>query len=346
VPEIPGEKLIIRLWETLVEKGIGSWLTPWQIKRDGRASIELRREELLMLTQAELEVADIRAGRKRFDLPGSVRLIPGPVVEPATSHVDDVGRAEPTLGFQAVARLALSNGAADAARGEINTSKAVIFAEDILSNDSQIPPERPIDEDWLFTWRDFAGKVSTEDLQRLWGSILAGEVKSPGSFSIRTLNFLRALSKSEAEQIGQLARYVVEGCIVRSQSQHLEKHGMSFSKLLEMQNMGLLSGVESIGLSRHFMTVTPDKFLVPLRSHGKVLLVEHYDATKALEFQAYLLTDIGAQLLGLGSFEPDVEYLRLVGKQIVGQGFAVQLADWEQISEKKGRGFNAEKIDA
>jgi hypothetical protein len=162
--EAPGEKLIIRLWKTLVEKGIGSLLTPWQIKREGRARNEIRREELLTIAQVELEVADIRAGRKRFDLPSPVRLISGTTVGPATTHVDDAGRAEPTLGIQAVARLALSNSAADAARSEINTSKAIIFAEIILSDDSQIPPERPIDEDWLFTWRDLAGKVSTEDL--------------------------------------------------------------------------------------------------------------------------------------------------------------------------------------
>ena len=344
--EAPGEKLIIKLWETLIEKGIGSLLGPWQIKREGRARIEVRREELLTLAQVESEVADIRAGRKHLDLAGSVRLIPGPAVGPVPTHVDDAGHAEPTLDFQSVAKLALSYSAADAVRGEINTSKAVIFAEDILSNDSQIPPERSIDEDWLFTWRDFAGKVSTEDLQRLWGSILAGEVKSPGSFSIRTLESLRGLSKADAEQISQLARYVLEGCIISSQSQHLETHGMPFSKLLEMQDLGLLSGVEAVGLTRQYRTATPNKFLLPLRSHGKALLVENDDATKELSLAVYLLTSVGAQLLGLGSFEPDVEYLRLIGKEIIGKGFAVQLADWKPISEKRGHYFNAEKIDA
>ena len=344
--ELPGEKLIIKLWETLTEKGIGSLLSPWQIKREGRARNEVRREELLTIAQVELEVADIRAGRKRLDLPGSVRLISGTTVEPATVQVDDAGRAEPTLGFQTVARLALSNSAADAVRGEINTSKAVIFAEEILSDDSQTPPERPIDEDWLFTWRDLARKVSTEDLQRLWGGILAGEVKSPGTFSIRTLEFLRGLSKSDAEQISQLARYVVEGCIVRSQSQHLETQGITFSKLLEMQDLGLLSGVEALGLARHYQTATPNKFLLALRSHGKALLVENDDATKELSLAAYLLTGVGAQLLGLGSFEPDIEYLRLIGKEITAKGFTVQLVDWKPISEKQIRYFNPEKIDA
>ncbi len=144
-------------------------------------------------------------------------------------------------------------------RGEINGSKAVIFAEDILSNDSQIPPERPIDEDWLFTWRDLAGKVSAKDLQRLWGGILAGEVKSPGSFSIRTLEFLRGLSKSDAEQISHLARYVVEGCIIRSQSEYLKTHGISFSTMLNMQDLGLLSELWASALVR-ISTLTQNQF--------------------------------------------------------------------------------------
>lgn len=33
--DIPGEKLIIKLWETIADKGIGSLLKPWQIRREG-----------------------------------------------------------------------------------------------------------------------------------------------------------------------------------------------------------------------------------------------------------------------------------------------------------------------
>jgi hypothetical protein len=121
---------------------------------------------------------------------------------------------------------------------------------------------------------------------------------------------------------------------------------MSFAKLLEMQELGLLSGVESGHLAKMYVSVDPNKFLLPLRSHGKTLIVENADVTKSLDLETYFLTEVGEQLLGLGSFEPDVEYLRLIGKQIVGKGFAVQLADWKQVSEKGGQYFNAEKIDA
>jgi hypothetical protein len=139
---------------------------------------------------------------------------------------------------------------------------------------------------------------------------------------------------------------VVEGCVSRSQFQYLETHGISFSKLLEMQDLGLLSGVESIGLTRQYKSAIPSKLLVLLRSHGKALLVENDDATKVLSLEVYILTSVGAQLLGLGSFEPDIEYLRLIGKEITGKGFNVQLVDWEPISEKQIRYLNPEKIDA
>jgi len=64
--DFPGEKLVIKLWETLAEKGIGSLLSPWQAGREGRARNEVRRHEILMLAQAEMDAADIRSGKKRL----------------------------------------------------------------------------------------------------------------------------------------------------------------------------------------------------------------------------------------------------------------------------------------
>ncbi len=50
--EFPGEKLVIKLWETVAERGIGGLFRPWQMRREGRVSIELKREELLVIAQA------------------------------------------------------------------------------------------------------------------------------------------------------------------------------------------------------------------------------------------------------------------------------------------------------
>lgn len=346
--DFPGEKLVIKLWETLAEKGIGSLLSPWQLRREGIARTELRRHELLMLAQAERDAADVRAGRKSLRPDGTLVAISA--ASPSDQPVQGLpaGRVEPTLDLPLIETIGAATTATEAARREINSAKAVLFAEELLANDAQEPTGRTIDEDWLFAWREYAGRVSNEDLQRLWGSVLAGEIKSPGRHSVRTLEFLRGLSRAEAELIAQLARYVVDGKVIRSQAQYLSDHGLPFGALLRLQELGVLSGVEAIGLKTQYKTIQSGRFLRPLISHNKVLIVEHPDETKTLSLEVYKLTVVGSEVLTLGSFSPDVDYLLAVGKAIVGngQGFAVQIADWKQLTETTGEFFNPTKIDA
>ncbi|WP_325950932.1 DUF2806 domain-containing protein [Pseudomonas putida] len=337
--DLPGEKLVIKLWETLADKGIGSLLAPWQVGREGRARNEIRRHEILMLAQAEADAADIRSGKKLLRSDGT--LLPARSID-ILSDMDE--RIEPTLGLSKAVEYGNRASAAAAARSEINATKAILFAEEQLSVDQQAPSDRPVDDDWLFTWREHAGKVSTEDLQRLWGSVLAGEVKAPGKYSIRTLEFLKTLSKSEAETISKLAGYVINGCIARSKNAYLESKGISFGMLLNMQELGVISGVESIGLTQTHTSNAVDKFIRALVSHNKALIIEHNDASKTIEFEIYMLTAVGRQVLELGSFEADTDYLRLVGKEFVEKGFAVKLADWQSISDTQGRYYNAQEI--
>lgn len=296
-----------------------------------------------MLAQAEKDAEDIRAGRKRLEHDGSLRLLPNSSSS-SSALVDSKGRIEPTIDIESLAQVANQYNMAQEARKEINVSKAIIHAEEVLAQDPQTPPERPVEEDWLYGWREYAGRVSTDELQQLWGKILAGEVKSPGTYSFRTLEFLKGLSKDEAEHISKLAAFVIEGRIIRNLKQHLDESGISFNLLLVMQELGLLSGVDSTGLTAQFESSLPNRFVRALRSNGKVLVVEHDDQDKVMKLENYPLTTIGKQLLGLGNFQPNLEYLRLVGKEIVKQGFTVKLADWMPLTESEGQYFNAEKI--
>jgi len=162
--DLPGEKLILKLWETLAEKGIGSLLLPWQTVREGKARNEVRRQELLLLAQAEVDAADIRAGRRRLTTVGQLLQLPPPSQWQALSIpvIDRDERVEPTIDLLSLSLAAVQRSTADSARTEINVSKAVIFAEEVLENDAQEPPERSIDDDWLHMWRDYAGKVSND----------------------------------------------------------------------------------------------------------------------------------------------------------------------------------------
>ena len=59
----PGEALIIRMWDTLVDHGLGSLLRPWQIKREAAAQLAARKAELIGIAHAQMEVEAMESGR-------------------------------------------------------------------------------------------------------------------------------------------------------------------------------------------------------------------------------------------------------------------------------------------
>ena len=336
--EFPGEKLVIRLWETTAEKGIGGWLSPWQTRRKGRALADVRRDEILMLAQTARDVENIQAGRK--SLAADYQLVEHPEKAPLALQADSA--------FRDAAASVKRNRIAQEMRAEVNVSKALLSAEAGLEDDPQTPPDRKVNDDWLFRWRDAASTVSSEELQTLWGRVIAGEIKSPGSFSLRTLEFLKNLSHEEALQIAKVSPFVINGRVIfRGNKQLLEEsEGITFGFLLNLQNLGIVSGVESVGLENKLPSSTTEKFKQVLFSYNRVLIVTHENASKKISLEIYTLTLLGQQILKLGSFEAHEIYLRSVGQAICRQGFKVHIARWEQVTEETGRYFEPEEICA
>src|ERR1700738_406886 len=46
-------------------------------------------------------------------------------------------------------------------------------------------------------------------LQELWGKVLAGEIEQPGSYSLRALDVLSAMTQKEAERFVAACQYLV-----------------------------------------------------------------------------------------------------------------------------------------
>src|SRR5260370_29383469 len=68
-----------------------------------------------------------------------------------------------------------------------------------------------IEDDWLNLFARFAEDKSSEELQALFGRILAGEIRKPGSFSLRTIQLMATISKRDAEAVAAFLSYVVGG---------------------------------------------------------------------------------------------------------------------------------------
>ena len=63
--------------------------------------------------------------------------------------------------------------------------------------DKEVPDVEP-GHDWTAQFFNYVQDVSSDEMQHLWGKILAGEVESQGSTSIMTLNVLRNIDKETA----------------------------------------------------------------------------------------------------------------------------------------------------
>lgn len=331
----PGEKLVIRLWETMAEKGIGSLLRPWQIRREGRAHTEVRREELLLLAQAEKDAEAIRSGQVRLLPDGKLEA---DLISPPAHSIDrDTVRGGGLM--PPIAQLAAGAVVAEAVRKEVNVGRALIQAEAELSGDTQEPPATKPDDDWLFRWRDSASAVSSQELQQLWGRVLAGEIKAPGQFSLRTLEFLRNVSQDEAKAIEKLSKAAIGDVIYRNDAL-LQGVGIDFQFLLAMQELGVVSGVESIGIQMTLKTTKPGSYVHLFLGHDRALLVTHADESKELKIPIYQITSIGKQILKLGAAGADITLLTGVGQELCKQGFDVAITSYTRIDEKSVRYFD------
>lgn len=90
----------------------------------------------------------------------------------------------------------------------VNLANVITYAsQDVKPNSNN----NTIDSDWLNHFHDYAEKITTPDLQQIWGKILAGEINAPGSFSKRTLTILNDMNAIEAESFRRLCSV----CITR-----------------------------------------------------------------------------------------------------------------------------------
>lgn len=321
--DAPGEKLLIKLWETLTEKGIGSLLKPWQIRREGKAIAEVQAESILMLAKAEKTAESIRLSQ----------INP----EYAVLQLANKGRTkvEPKLDGETLIRLATKINYEETIRAEVNTAKAILVAEAILADESGEVSSESINQDWLYRWREYAGGVSDDELQTLWGALLAGEIKSPGAFSLRTLEFIRNLSPYEAKQIEKLMQFVINHYIYKGKTDSgnksilLDAFGLKFSELLMLQSLGVISGVEGSGGLRVNHTADANDILI-IRSKTHALTISFKGSQTEISVPCYVLTNLGIQLHSLCNTESNQDHLKMLEADMREQGVEVHLSKIEQ----------------
>ena len=91
---------------------------------------------------------------------------------------------------------------------------------------------------WSARFFKYAADLRDEELFALWGKVLAGEFRKPGSFSLKTLVILHSLDKPDAEAFCKLAPYVMEEEFIIDEA--LEDCGVSSYRLAILDSIGLV----------------------------------------------------------------------------------------------------------
>lgn len=343
-----GSKLLTKMWETTAERGIGGLFKPWQMRREGVATIELRRKEMLVLAQTEKDIEKIKKGEAIVALDDISN--PKLISMKETNKENIVDKIEPNLDITFLMQNTRNHLITQEIQKEINVTKSLLVAEQELLNDYSEPPEEDIENDWLDRWRDNAANTSSEQLQELWGRVLAGEVKSPGRYSLRTLDFIKNLTQREALKLERLFSFSFMNGIIRNEKcefegEYLNKE-LNYNFLSEMQSLGIISGVDTLGATITFSTTNREYYerYYIYNKNKKVLCVTSENINKQLTLWSLPLTPLGIELQSLCSSEIDCKYIEFIVNIIKKQGFNVTIGDFKIDNNGNYMSVNQVKI--
>ena len=200
---------------------------------------------------------------------------------------------------------------------QLNLESVTSFAAEELKYEPPVTDE-PIDEDWKTRFFNIAEEVSNEEMQALWGRILAGEIKKPKSYSLRTLDLLRNLSKEEAECFIKFGQFAIKSnnvsFIINFNDEKLleEKYRLTFGERLLLEELGFLTANDL----QFLLSETKENTSQTVFQIGNVCVVATKDVNiPQQQIPALVFTKIGQELLQLIETKPEPDYIQLLASK-------------------------------
>ena len=242
-------------------------------------------------------------------------------------------------------------------RRQENLETITAIAAESLTDQSKPVSDDPVDPDWVASFISHCQDVSNDQMQGLWARILAGEVTMPGSFSLRTLAFVRTMSKYDADLFTRLCSIVWE-----VDDHVLHPLALNIPDVVTIPGVGLgfreFASLDAIGLIRfessasHHVTYTyedPDPDAEPSEHmkttwyyHGRryfflapiadsiIARRKNPTTTQAMVHLAtgpVLLTEMGRELYPIAGGSPNENYLRYLVGALAKREWVVQEGD-------------------
>lgn len=300
----------LRKLMSVTASGVGAVAAPWLMRAKGKANADVMRIE----AQGKKDAEDILEGKKILDSHGNlIEANTASAASLSSSNTDS--EVHSRLGYQETKR---QNNLENIVKGA-----AQVIPESVSDDD--------VDPDWTAKFFTNAQDITSEDLQKYWSKILAGEVTKPGSFSLRTLEILKNISYKEVLLFERICPYLFSDFIPRDVPDFHEKYSISYGDLLKLKEAGLIQ--LDFGLQKNFSSLAPlnAKFLVllPIRK-THFLSIEKQDPESVLAIGAYILTASGYEILqGLGHdrMSPDLDFVKDVADTLSKRGYKITHID-------------------
>ncbi|MBE4703735.1 DUF2806 domain-containing protein, partial [Citrobacter freundii] len=151
--------------------------------------------------------------------------------------------------------------------------------------------------------------------------------------SLRTIDFLPPLPPKEAIKIQKLFSFILFGRVIKAKAlangfdnEYLDNE-LTFNFLSELQSLGVLAGVESMGLGTKFKSNDNNTYSFHGIYNDKIIHVTHEDPKKILTFNVLILTPLGHELRSLCPATIDINYINYVVDIIKKQDFKVVIGE-------------------
>ena len=162
-----------------------------------------------------------------------------------------------------------------------------------------------MDEDWISDFFAKCRRVSNEEMQSLWARLLAGEANRPGSVSKRTVHFVAAMDRSDAEIFARLCRFSANSLgdtlVFDTSHQILADNGVTWADLSHMDTVGLIQLETLSGFVRYGFRETTH-----IEVAGEIIefKIKEKNGKRQINTGKVTLTRIGQELRRFVQFEP------------------------------------------
>lgn len=196
-----------------------------------------------------------------------------------------------------------------------NFLKIAKMADSLVQEKRNNSIDKQYSFDWFIRYYEASGNISDKEMQILWAKILAGEIEKPSSYSLRTLDVLRNISKEEAERFAKICNSAIKiesaQYAIPADHDYISKNDINYSDILMLEEIGLINSDSNVRISNDLEVNTEYILYV----YGILIVRAIVSEKRELSLRVFLFTNVGNELATLIDRESNEEnFLNLCKK--------------------------------